>query len=78
MRGYLKAQPDELASPAEMMVLGNDSLEMVQDYTRSKVDLLYALDHVPPSFPYKVLPDRPSLPGAFDLERFLSSICAAL
>jgi hypothetical protein len=69
VRRYLEAQPDELASPAEMMVLGNDSLEMVQGYTRSKADLLYALDHVPPSIPYK-------LQGSFRIERFLASIDA--
>jgi VWFA-related protein len=44
---YLAAQPAQMNSPAELMVLGNNSLEMVQGYTRSKADLLYALDHVP-------------------------------
>jgi VWFA-related protein len=50
---YLADQPAQLTSPAELMVLGNKSLEMVQGYTRSKADLLYALDHVPPALPYK-------------------------
>jgi len=50
---YLADQPSRLTSPAELMVLGNKSLEMVQGYTRSKADLLYALDHVPPALPFK-------------------------
>ena len=54
VRKYLVAQPAQLESPAELMVLGNQSLEMVQGYTRSKADLLYALDHVPPVLPYKI------------------------
>jgi VWFA-related protein len=50
---YLADQPAELKSPAELLVLGNKSLEMVQGYTRSKADLLYALNHVPPAIPFK-------------------------
>ncbi len=50
---YLAAQPAQLNAPAEIMVLGNKSLEMVQGYTRSRADLLYALDHIPPALPYK-------------------------
>ena len=34
VRRYLEAQPAQLHSPAELMVLGNNSLEMVQGYTR--------------------------------------------
>ena len=55
MRKYLTAQPSRLSSPAELMVLGNESLEMVQGYTRNKEDLLYALDHVPAALPYKMM-----------------------
>ena len=54
MRKYLEAQPERLSGPAELVVLGNESLEMVQGYTRNKADLLYALDHVPPALPYKL------------------------
>jgi VWFA-related protein len=43
---YMTAQPAQMNSPAELMVLGNNSLGMVQGYTRSKADLIYALDHV--------------------------------
>ena len=54
VREYLAAQPARLRSPAELMVLGNQSLEMVQGYTRNKEDLLYALDHVGHPLPYKM------------------------
>lgn len=70
MRKYLTAQPSRLSSPAELMVLGNESLEMVQGYTRNKEDLLYALDHVPAALPYKMMN------GAFYPERFGQSIDA--
>ncbi len=68
-RKYLTAQPFRLNSPAELMVLGNRSLEMVQGYTRNKEDLLYALDHVPAALPYK-------LNASFSGERFGQSIDA--
>ncbi len=70
VRKFLMAQPDQLASPAELMVLGNQSLEMVQGYTRNKEDLLYALDHVPAALPYKFMN------AAFWPERFAQSIDA--
>lgn len=67
---YLAAQPAQMNSPAELMVLGNNSLEMVQGYTRSKADLLYALDHVQTALPYK---DRNA---SFLWERFAQSVDA--
>ncbi len=67
---YLAGEPKQLNSPAELMVLGNKSLEMVQGYTRSKADLLYALDHVPAALPYKMMN------GSFYAERFAQSIDA--
>jgi VWFA-related protein len=70
VRKYLTAPPERLRSPAELMVLGNESLEMVQGYTSNKEDLLYALDHVPASLPYKMMN------GAFYPERFGQSIDA--
>jgi VWFA-related protein len=70
VRKYLAAQPPQLNSPAELMVLGNESLEMVQGYTRSKADLLYALDHVQSALPYK------EMRGAFFAERFAQAIDA--
>jgi VWFA-related protein len=69
VRKYLEAQPKQLNSPAELMVLGNDSLEMVQGYTRSKADLLYALSHIPAVVPYK------EMSGFFE-DRFYQSIDA--
>jgi VWFA-related protein len=68
VRKYLTAQPAQMNSPAELMVLGNNSLEMVQGYTRSKADLIYALDHVPAVLPYK------QMSGSFMWERFAQSI----
>jgi hypothetical protein len=64
---YLAKEPAELKAPAEVMVLGNESLEMVQGYTRSKHDLLSAVDHLPAAIPYK-------LNSSFFSERFLQSI----
>jgi VWFA-related protein len=68
MRKYLAAQPRQLDSPAEMMVVGNQSLEMIQSYTRSRDDLLFALDHLPAALPYKA-----GSPSFLD-ERFMQSI----
>ena len=67
---YLAAQPPQLSSPAEMVVVGNNSLEILQGYTRSKEDLLFALDHLPAALPYKMMN------GAFFWERFAQSIDA--
>jgi VWFA-related protein len=70
IRKFLLAQPQQLASPAEMLVVGNQSLDMLQSYTRSRADLLYALDHLPAALPYK------DMNGAFYWERFEQSIDA--
>ena len=70
VRKYLAAQPPQLSSPAEMMVIGNDSLEVVQGYTRNKEDLLFALDHIPAAVPYKIMN------GSFFWERLGQSIDA--
>jgi VWFA-related protein len=70
VRKYLEPQPPLLSSPAEMMVIGNKSLEMMQGPTRNKADLLYALDHLPPIIPYKWMAD------SFDGERFNQSLDA--
>ena len=52
------------------MLIGNQSLEMVQGYTRNKEDLLYALNHLPHALPYKMMN------GSFFVERFVQSIDA--
>ena len=70
VRQYLAAQPAQLSSPSELMVLGNQSLEMVQGYTRNKADLLSALAHVPAALPYKLMS------SSFYAERFGQSIDA--
>jgi VWFA-related protein len=67
---YLAAQPPLLSSPAEMMVIGNKSLELMQGPTRNREDLLYALDHLPPAIPYKWEAD------SFNDERFNQSLDA--
>jgi hypothetical protein len=69
-RKYLASEPMQLSSPAELMMIGNQSLEMVQGYTRNKEDLLYALDHLPPVLPYKMVN------SSFFVERFVQSIDA--
>jgi VWFA-related protein len=69
-RKFLAAQPLLLSSPAEMMVIGNESLELIQGPTRNTHDLLYALDHLAPVIPYKWAAD------SFDWERFGQSLDA--
>ena len=67
---YLEAQPAQLSSPAEMMVIGNQSLELLQGFTRSRADLLFALKHLPGALPFKMMND------SFFGERFGQSIDA--
>jgi len=70
VRKFLLAQPEQLSSPAEMLVVGNQSLDMLQGYTRTRADLLYALDHLPAALPYK------HMSISFLAERFGQSIDA--
>src|SRR3974390_3121007 len=63
------AQPERLASPAELMVVGDESLEMLQGYTRSRADLMNALAHLPAVLPFKKM-------NAFFWERFGQSMDA--
>jgi VWFA-related protein len=67
---FLKAQLPQLASPTEMIVVGNESLEMLQSFTRSRADLLNALSHFPAALPVK------HMNGAFLWERFGQSLDA--
>ena len=67
---FLDAQPAQLTSPAELMVVGDQSLEMLQGYTRNKADLLYALNHLPAALPFK------EMNGMFYWDRFGQSIDA--
>ncbi len=66
---YLAAGSDQLAAPAEMLLLGNKSLEMIQGFTRSKADLLDAVDRLPPVLPWKLDP-------SFAIERMGHSLDA--
>ena len=70
VRRFLDTLPAQLTAPAELLVVGNESLEMLQGYTRNKSDLLYALNHLPAALPYK------AMNGAFAWERFAQSIDA--
>jgi VWFA-related protein len=70
IRKYLAAQGTQLTSPAELLVLGNKSLELLQGPTRSRDDLLFALDHLGPVIPYKWQSQT------FDGERFEQSVVA--
>ena len=69
IKRYLSSQPKQLDSPSELMVLGNKSLELVQSYTTSRADLLYAVAHIRGAIPYKMNP-------SFYLERFVQSMDA--
>jgi VWFA-related protein len=69
-RQFLLRQPSVLGAPAELAVVGNRDLEVLQGFTRSRADLLYALDHLGSAIPYKWLSD------AFAQERFDQTVGA--
>jgi VWFA-related protein len=50
---FVEAQPQELSAPAELMVVGNRSMDMMLGWTRSRDELLAAVDQVPRDIPYK-------------------------
>ena len=70
MKQYLDSQPERLAAPAELMLVGNNSLELLQGFTRSREDLLAALQQMPSSLPYI------DTPGGFLADRFVKAIAA--
>lgn len=70
VRNFLQSQPERLSSPTEMLVIGNDSLDMLQGFTRSRSELLDALAHLPAALPYK------RMNGSFFWERFVQSLDA--
>jgi len=53
-RQFLLNQQDNLREETELMVVGNQTLELLQGFTRSRKDLLFALDHLPGILPYKL------------------------
>jgi VWFA-related protein len=63
---FFESEPAQLKSPTELFVLGNQSLELMQNYTRSRDEILFALKNVPAVVPYK--------DGWFFWERFGQSI----
>jgi VWFA-related protein len=70
VKQFLMAQPPRLSSPTELLVVGNESLELLQSFTRSRADLLDALKHLPGVLPYKMMM------GGFAGERFGQSLDA--
>ena len=70
VKQFLMARPPVLTSPTELMVIGNESLEMLQGYTRDRAELLHALDHLPAALPFK------KTLAMFFWERFAQSIDA--
>lgn len=70
VRHFLNAQPRQLPFPTELMVVGNESLEMLANYTRDREELLDAVAHLPTALPYKVMQ------GSFWVERLAQSIDA--
>jgi VWFA-related protein len=67
---YFKSLPAKLAAPAELLALGNQSLELLQGFTQDREELLFALHHLPASVPYKL-----TMSG-FGAERFVQSVDA--
>ena len=49
LRKHLAALPETLSSPAEVMVLTKASFQILQPLTRSRAELLSALNHLPPT-----------------------------
>jgi VWFA-related protein len=70
VRRYLKAQPHQLPAPAELVVVGNQSLQLVQSWTRNREELLEALAEIPAALPYK------EMNGSFWGERIAQSFNA--
>ena len=68
LRAYLYGQPKVLARPVELVMVGNRTLEMLQGFTRDRDELQYALKHLPPIVPYKLMNVN------FMAERFAQSI----
>lgn len=67
---FLQSQPKALPSPAELMIVGQNSLELVQSFTRDRSDLEDALKHIPPALPYK------QMSASFAYERIQQSFDA--
>ena len=69
-RKFLMSQPALLPAPAELLVLGNNLLELRQGYTRDRNKLLQALARTPSAIPYQKMSSR------FDWRRFYESMDA--
>lgn len=67
---YLVSRPPQLRSPTELMLVDNQSLELLQSWTRNRQDLLDAFAHIPAMLPWK------EMNGAFWVERLPQSVDA--
>ncbi len=70
VKSWLISHPSQLPAPAELLAIRDPALEMLQGYTRSRDDLVYALDHLPAVLPFKY--SRPAFFG----DRFAQSMDA--
>jgi len=52
-RQYLLAQPETLPEETELMLVGNQTFEMLQGFTQNRSELLSAIDHIPAVLPVK-------------------------
>ena len=53
-RKFLLKQPEEFPATAEMLVLGNTALTVLVKPTRSRQELVAALEHLPRALPFKI------------------------
>jgi len=67
---FLQSQPKELPSAAELMIVGQNSLDLVQSFTRDRSELEDALQHIPAALPYK------QMSASFAYERIQQSFDA--
>lgn len=70
VRNFLLSQPERLSTPTEMLVIGNESLDMLQGFTRNRNELLDALAHLPAALPWK------RMNASFFWDRFVQSLDA--
>lgn len=70
VRNFLLAQPERLSTPTEMLVIGNESLDLLQGFTRNRNELLEALANLPTALPWK------RMNASFFWDRFIESLDA--
>lgn len=70
VRKFLLGQPERLSSATELLVISNNTLDVLQSFTRNRNNLLQALIQLPPVLPYKRMNE------SFFWERFVQSLDA--